>query len=484
MKRFDLTNAFAVDLRSLAVFRLALGATLLCEISQRSLDLVAHYTDLGVLPAESALRLSGRGMELSPHYWASPWPLLEGLLFLIAAVAAISLILGYRTRVVTALSWFLLVSVQVRNPWISTAGYDKLLRLLLFWALFLPLGARYSLDDRRSPRAYECSNRLADIPGAALLIQVALVYWVTSLKKTGASWSEGTAIYHALHQDLYVSAAGVWLREFPEFLRFGTHATRWLELLGPVIAFSPWFAAPLRGVAVVSFIGFHVTLGLFLNIGMFPLVASTAWLPFIPGAFWDALERRRSGAAEPPGASESAPYRIPRWVRWSCASALVYVLAFLGLQLFGGGIGGVKLIPGSISTIGRIARIDQHWAMFAPDVPAYDRWLVFEGTLANGDEIDILSGREVQLGTPDPTLSSYLGIRWRLWMLSLLRMKLDPAKANDVRIYRANSLYLCKAWNADHAPPRRATRVRTIRIENDLKRRSTRDDVLNVTMCP
>ena len=59
------------------------------------------------------------------------------LLFLVAAAGAGALLLSYRTRLATLLSWVLLVSVQNRNPLLGQGG-DDLLRMLLFWGLFLP----------------------------------------------------------------------------------------------------------------------------------------------------------------------------------------------------------------------------------------------------------------------------------------------------------------------------------------------------------
>ena len=53
--------------------------------------------------------------------------------------------IGYRARLATIACWFLVMSIHNRNPMILSAG-DILLRLLLFWAMFLPLGARYSVD--------------------------------------------------------------------------------------------------------------------------------------------------------------------------------------------------------------------------------------------------------------------------------------------------------------------------------------------------
>jgi hypothetical protein len=54
-------------------------------------------------------------------------------------VAATAVALGYYTRLAMFLSWYPVISLHDRNPIILHNG-DGVLRLLLFWGMFLPLG--------------------------------------------------------------------------------------------------------------------------------------------------------------------------------------------------------------------------------------------------------------------------------------------------------------------------------------------------------
>lgn len=65
---------------------------------------------------------------------------------------------------------------------------DVILRLLLFWSMLLPLGARWSLDAARAGR--RPPDLVTGGAAAALLLQVAFIYVFTGLKKTGATWNE------------------------------------------------------------------------------------------------------------------------------------------------------------------------------------------------------------------------------------------------------------------------------------------------------
>lgn len=457
-RRFE--NPLSIDLRSLGCFRVALGATLFCETALQARDLVAFYTDRGVFPAENLEAIAGSGIRFSLHYWASGSVAVEATLFAAAAVASLALMVGVHTRIATMTAWVLVLSVQARNPWIFTSGYDKLLRLLLFWSIFLPLGARFSIDARRRPSAPPTSDRYVDVPGAALLLQVAAVYWVTGLKKSGLTWTGGSAVYYALHLDLYVTYAGIWLRDVGEWLRVGTHATRALELFGPFLAFVPWRTDVFRSIAVALFVGFHLTLALFLDIGLFPLVAIIGWIPFLPASFWRAVERR-SGPGTRRDATAAAVATSPL-LRGACLVALLYVGVFLGLHSFGAGVGGLRAMPAPLLSAGRVLGLNQYWSMFSPEVASEEHLVVFEATLADGRTLNVLSGEPTSQGLPDPPLSTYLGLRWRLWMDSLVRR--TPSTRIPDRVYAANHRFLCETWNARAAPIDRALEMRSILI--------------------
>ena len=48
--RFKCEEIFGIDLRSLALLRVGLALLVIIDLVQRSFDLKAHYTDLGILP--------------------------------------------------------------------------------------------------------------------------------------------------------------------------------------------------------------------------------------------------------------------------------------------------------------------------------------------------------------------------------------------------------------------------------------------------
>jgi len=158
-------NVVALDCRSLAVMRVSLGAILLVDLGARLLLVREHYTDAGILTRRLAHELSFPAFGILD---AGGGAFFAAGVFLVAMAAAVSLAIGYRTWWATAASWVLIVSIQNRNAPLFHSG-DVLLRLALFWGLFLPLGARWSVDSRRRP-------------GPVRIISVAC--WITSSRAT------------------------------------------------------------------------------------------------------------------------------------------------------------------------------------------------------------------------------------------------------------------------------------------------------------
>ena len=132
------------------------------------------------------------------------------LLFLVHACAAITLLVGYRTRLATVMCWVLLLSLHLRGPLYVMSG-DRLLVLLLMWSMFLPLSTRYSLD--KTAIATRGHHGFMSIASVALMGQMVTYYWVTAFAKSGELWWTGRALGFALGQASYANHAGAWLRE-------------------------------------------------------------------------------------------------------------------------------------------------------------------------------------------------------------------------------------------------------------------------------
>lgn len=467
-------SLFGIDLRSLAVFRMALGALLLADLSIRVQDLSAHYTDWGVLPRDVLVEHFANPLHLSLHL-ATGSTLGQALLFLMAGVFALALLLGFRTPVATCASWLLLLSVQARNPMVLHSS-DTLARMLLFWGMFIPLGARYSLDS-----LFRCSDTdrtplptsVRSAGTVALLLQICLMYWCTVASKSWEVWwYEASAVYYALSMDQFVTSLGRWLLGFPELMAPLSRATIALQLVGPCLVFVPFFTPWLRLCIIGAFFSFHLGLALCLNIGAFPYISMVVWLVFVPDLVWERgrflllkMLRRRSLAgpsalnsaapgpslAQASGVSSSMPHplRASRRSQILAAFFLVYVVAWNLHGLEATSPYAQKIFPPYSPLVGHVLRLDQSWRMFSmvPYPTRDDGWFVLPGMLKDGRSVELWTGRrEVSWEKPQNVSALYRNDRWWKYTEKIypyLEKGREPA-------LRAWAGYMCRDWNARH----------------------------------
>lgn len=120
----------------LGMMRRGLGLLCLLDALMRLTQATLMYSDLGLLPRDGLYRFFEESYALS-LYMLSGQPFFAGLLLVLTALLAGLNLAGRSRRWSRVLLWALVMSVQVRNP-VLVDGADHLLRLLLFWDIFLP----------------------------------------------------------------------------------------------------------------------------------------------------------------------------------------------------------------------------------------------------------------------------------------------------------------------------------------------------------
>lgn len=468
-------EAIGLDVRSLALFRIAIAALILIDLSVRATFLEAHYTDFGLLPRAPLIEQFSPPWRISLHFLSGKLPI-EACLFVIAAVFATMLLIGYRTRLATFLSWFLMLSLHTRNPMVLQAG-DLFFRNLLFWGLFLPLGARWSVDAQRRTPAKPADAHVVSVGTLGYALQVACVYWFTAaIKLTGNSfpvwWKEGSAVYYALHVDQFTTPFGLWVRALPfPFLQGLNYAVIFFEIIGPFLLFVPAKWQWLRGYGVLGFIGMHLGLRSCMALGPFPWVSSIAMLPFLPAGVWSWLLPRIQpwGRALGPFAgliqdrwAQFVRHPGWRWVGWSPlrkASRSIVEPASLTLSrpanLFAvflicytffwnmGTLNSPYGLPKSSQWLGVLIGLEQRWNMFSPPLRD-DGWYVIPGKLKNGHEVNVFTaGGPVSWERPQLISATYRNERQRKYMMNLWL-----AVNAGHRLYFGK--YLCRDWNRSH----------------------------------
>lgn len=469
-----LRRPFTLDLRALALLRVAVALVILIDLAIRSTDLEAHYANMGVLPLPALFEHSWNPYQFSLHNSSGLWQV-QAVLFLIAAAVAVALFFGYHTRLATALSWILLVSVQNRNPLILQGG-DDLLRMLLFWGFFLPWGRVYSWDMRHRPAPAQLNYFSAAT--VAFVVQVALVYWCTALLKSSPEWNrDGTALYYALSLDQVLMPGGKLLYPYPKLLQFLTLGTYYFEMLAPFVLFIPFRVPWWRLLFVGAMFGFHLGISLTLFVGLFFLINMASVLGLLPAGAMEWLERHllpRAQRLGPQVAARLATRLAPLQTRLNALRAGARLRVETSLELSEGlrrllrnmregVVLGVLVyvcwwnldsivrpeytMRDQIRWLGYLVRIDQHWGMFAPTVFKDDGWYIYDGTTTRGQHLDLnRQGAPVTEAKPASVMKLFKNDRWRKYSENYLFV------SNEfMRPYLCN--YLLRIWHEDPAHP-------------------------------
>ena len=466
--RAALTRRLGIDLRALAAFRVGLGAILLVDLLLRSRNLVAFYTDTGVLPRSLLAAKRPLISQLSVHTLWGDF-LIQAGLFALAGLCALALLVGYRTRLAVLLSWLLLVSLHARNPFVLNGG-DSLLRRLLFWGVFLPLGSRWSLDAlagrarRHRILSGGTGGRVTGVAAAGLLIQVVLVYATNAgFKLTGSRWLSGEALAYVLRLDEFTTPIGAALAEVPALL--GVLEMAWLGLLvGSVglVATTGWRRALLVGL----FAGAHLGMAATMRLGVFPFVSVVALLPFLPSGVWDRVtatvakvqvstvlgrlmsrssflrghtrvehdgghERRQNGLG-------ARWRRVRTWGRRVGQVAGVVLIA--GLLVWNAAAVGLVEPPDTVP--GSLDPAEDSWNMFASP-PTRDVLVLGPATTGAGTQVDALHGGTVEWTPPPDGAAWYPTNRWRKYLRSVWATE-------DAAVLHGIADGLCHRWERTH----------------------------------
>ncbi len=279
---------FAIDIRSLAAMRMLLACAVLARLSDVMPHYIAFFSDDGILPRR--LLFAHTYPSATSLYFLNGSPAFALALLWANVLAAIALLSGYRTRLATVLCWVLNVSLAMRNPYITTGG-DALTSLLLFWSMFLPLGATISVDSAMAGKAPSSPSHLS-IATVGLLLQALYVYFFGALLKTGPEWvTNGSAVYAALNLETTATHAAHWLRQHPIITYWLTLTVYWLELLSPLLLFSPVRTAFVRTVILPAYVLMHIGFRIFLSISNFWTASIASLSAFTPSRLWDWLDR-------------------------------------------------------------------------------------------------------------------------------------------------------------------------------------------------
>lgn len=453
------SDVAGLDLRSIGLLRIGIAVCLLIDLAGRVPDLEAHYTDAGLFPRDAAIETAD-AWHISLHF-ANGQYVFQAILFSLAALAAVCLLIGLETRLAAIASWILIVSLQNRN-FIILNGADVLLRMILFWSLFLPLGARFSVDRLRGiSRPPAETNWVATSGTVFYALQFMLVYIFAGLIKSEIpAWRDGTGLAYALRSPEFVEPLGLKVVENVTVMRLFNGVVIYGELLGSFLLLSPVWNAAARIAVVLSFSALHLLIASTMSVGMFPLVAIVAVCAFLPSAFWDRATRvvgekapslvrgvdRLASWLRPPVRArldplpERAPSPLRRWSTSLFGGACMVLVVLCNVASFRPL---PFVIPEKLQWVTPLLRLEQRWDMFAAPLTA-GGWYVIPARLTSGAEVDLATMKPtISWDEPPLVADTYANARWKKYFMNI---SIPPYSQHRLLFGR----YLCRSWNETH----------------------------------
>lgn len=454
------------DLRALALMRISVAFVILLDLSIRLSDLEAFYTNQGAMPLSMIHEYVWNEYFISFHAISGKW-WVQFTLFMVSAFCALMLLIGYRTRLFTVLSWLMMVSLHNRAELILQGG-DDLLRTVLFWCMFIPWGAKYSCDSLLKETENE-SFRIRTVATVAYMLQVIYVYTGSALLK-GAEWhTDFTALYYVYSLDQISYPVTQYIFQHPDVMKVLTAIAWYFELLAPLLFFIPFRHQFFRVLAIVLIIGFHSFNASTVFIGLFPLIGIATCLGMLPSGVMDRFDRLTSRIQTSVASSFlGIAYPVKNLIPHKKTPAVAVVRSNTGVSLVLAVLAGYVLywnasnlkefpykMPAEARFVGYMARIDQCWGMFSPGVFKDDGWYILEGETETGELIDLArGGMPVSYIKPSSVVSMFKNDRWRKYSENLLMVS-----NAYMRGYYCN--YTKRVWNEEH-PEQKIKALRVI----------------------
>jgi hypothetical protein len=307
----------------------------------------------------------------------------------------------------------------------------------LFWGLFLPWNAYYSLDSKNGTIPIK-QHTLANI---GYLCLIASVYFFTVCLKTSAEWrSEGSAIYYALSLEQIRLPLGDLLYQFPLLMKLLTWFVFYLELAIPVLILWPSKKGNLRLIAFALLLMLHIGIGLTLYVGLFFIINIITSIGLLPSSVMDKLETKLKLTKN----KFSGRIKKPTSLRYITNSICIIVI---GISIIIN-LSAVKWfnyeLRQEVWYPVNVFRLDQFWGMFSPSILKKDGWFVYHGVDSVGRQHDLYRDNNfVDYTKPEHVVKMYKSDRWR-------KLAENMQSDNYTFLRPQYCRYILREWNKNH----------------------------------
>lgn len=438
------------NFQALALYRIVLGFLLFCELALRFRFLKPFYSDQGTLPNHILLpQIDSLYRLICVHAYCGSL-LYQQILLGVQCLFALSLMLGYETTISSVVSWFLYLSLTLKNTWLNFI-LDRYFHYLLFYAMFLPLDGAWSIDKNKRNQKKNDSNASSTIVNLATFALKVQVLW----------------IYLDAGSGKYMDPLGGWTLNADPLPALDTYARHTivarymysllgpagLRLLTPTVVYVEMFCVPIALIGsfignqtvVLAMIGticsLHIGISMTVrNTVLLSSVACCAWCPFLPPLTKIPKDQIVEPKTHSDDSGETSIQYTGRTKKKTFLSLIIIPI------LVSGSIWFETMSEECNQSMKHIWSVLLHnrWNVFV-GAEEYVTWEIAPGRLADGSVVDVW-GRKNDVdwdmpGTGAPCTSTARPGRWR----SYPYLAEIEGEAGEI-LWN----YLCKQWDEEN----------------------------------
>jgi len=185
----------------------------------------------------------------------------------------------------------------------------------------------------------------------------------------------------------------------------------------------------------------HLSFGLMINVGIFPIISTVAAIGFLPGWFWDRTGWKIDETEEIQCAPSGRAEGLIRYAANTVAAGSVLLIVWWNIGLMKKPL---ISFPKSLKPLIYGFRLNQEWNLFAPGPRRSDGWIVVPALTADGRQADLRTMSEgVSWERPESIAGRFKNYRWRKYFRRL--------RKSSYRKYRKPYLYyVTRVWNESH----------------------------------
>jgi len=312
-RRWIRDNYCVMEPRTAGLFRWLLGFLCATDLIRHWKEARWFYANTGVLTNHYHLFRPSSNFNFSAFHAFSTLGEVH-VAFALALFCHLCLMVGWRTRLFAVLTFIIVTSLDNRLVMVENGGY-VVVNLITAYAMFLPIGERFSVDAllrsyrERKEKTFRdldepyhpawASRPFVSLAVLLVVLNLAVVYFFNVVNKSGQIWRHGETVHYVLYLNRMVTGIAVFFRDILPF--WVTRGITWSVLCLEALLV-PWILSPTgrritRVLAILGIWALHTTFGVMMRLGPFAwFLIGWSFLLLAPPQ-WEMLEgwyRRRA----------------------------------------------------------------------------------------------------------------------------------------------------------------------------------------------